>query len=215
MAAWRRPNDLHFGVRPMSEDAGAAERARAEKTRFDMNRAFVNEDAPDGHVFIPPRAPLPPGAVNYVTPRGIKLLREELATLEEARTRIARDKSDEAERTRQLNINRGRTQDLRARIASARIVDPKFQPRDEIRFGATVTLGMTGASAETTEETFQIVGVDEAAAAQGRVAFIAPIVRAILGRKVGETVVFPSVDGDIRIEIRAIDYASDLSELKS
>ena len=47
-----------------------------------MSRAFVKEDAPDGVVYIPPRAPLPANAVNFVTPRWLHLLQQELVALE-------------------------------------------------------------------------------------------------------------------------------------
>jgi len=193
----RRPNEIPAGK-------------YADITFFleiEMSRAFVNEDAPDGHVFIPPRAPLPPGTVNYVTPRGIGQLRTEMAELEAERARISKDKSDETERTRQLTINRGRLQDLRARIACARTIHPQFQPQEEIRFGATVTISTSNDSIENDVRTFQIVGVDEAGAEEGRIAFVAPIVRAILGLKVGDTVPFQTAKGDQLIEIRAIDYA--------
>lgn len=55
-----------------------------------MSRAFVKNDASDERILVPSRVPLPPGTINYVTPRGMTLLREELAALEaerlEART---------------------------------------------------------------------------------------------------------------------------------
>ena len=53
-----------------------------------MSRAFVRNDAPEPMVVIPPRPPLP-GPVNYVTPRGMALLREELEQLEARRARLA------------------------------------------------------------------------------------------------------------------------------
>ena len=42
-----------------------------------MSKAFTKEDAPDVPLLVPPRAALPPGVPNYVTPRGLRLLRAE------------------------------------------------------------------------------------------------------------------------------------------
>ena len=47
-----------------------------------MSRAFLKDDAVQDAVLIPPRAPLAPGAVNYVTARGLGLLRAELESLD-------------------------------------------------------------------------------------------------------------------------------------
>ena len=42
-----------------------------------MSRGFVKEDDQEEAPLIPPRAPLPDGVANYVTPRGMRLLLEE------------------------------------------------------------------------------------------------------------------------------------------
>ena len=52
-----------------------------------MSRAFLKEDTSGERPVIPPRAALPPGTPNYVTPRGLEKLREELAGMETERTR--------------------------------------------------------------------------------------------------------------------------------
>lgn len=46
-----------------------------------MSRAFLKNESADDPVVIPARAPLPAGAANYVTPRGLAMLRDELETL--------------------------------------------------------------------------------------------------------------------------------------
>ena len=81
----------------------------------------------------------------------------------------------------------GRTRDLTARLASAEVVDPRQQPHDQVRFGASVTLRTVGGERAGEERRLEIVGIDEADAAHGRMAFTAPIARAILGREVGDT----------------------------
>ena len=70
---------------------------------------------------------------------------------------------------------------------AAALVDPRLQPRDQVRFGASVTLRTVSGERAGEERRLEIVGIDEADAAHGRVAFTAPIARAILGREVGDT----------------------------
>jgi transcription elongation factor GreB len=166
-----------------------------------MSRAFTKEDAPSGPVLIPPRAPLPPGAKNYVTPRGLEALHAERGELEAERAALDTDGGDDDERKRALAVVAGRLADLEARIASARIVrhDP---PPAEVRFGATVTL----TTADGEERRFTIVGVDEAATDPSRVAFLAPIARAVTGHTVGDTIPLTTPSGKQRLTVTAISY---------
>ena len=105
-----------------------------------MSRAFAKEDDTGQPPIIPPRAALPPGTPNYVTPRGLELLRNELTELETELSRATTNRDDDAERSRQLSILNGRIAMLTERLGSAKLVDPRNQPADEVRFGATVTL---------------------------------------------------------------------------
>jgi transcription elongation factor GreB len=166
-----------------------------------MSRAFTKEEAPSGPVLIPPRAPLPPGAKNYVTPRGLDLLHAERTDLERERAALDADGDDEDERKRALAVLAGRLADLNARIASARVIAHDPVP-DEVRFGATVTL----ATATGEERRFTIVGVDEAGSAPDRVAFLAPIARAVTGHKVGDTIPLKTPRGDESLTVTAISY---------
>ncbi|MGV3587001.1 MAG: GreA/GreB family elongation factor [Adhaeribacter sp.] len=152
-----------------------------------MSRAFVKEDDAGEPPIIPPRAALPPGTPNYVTPQGLAQLRAELTELETVRTRTEANREDEANRTRQLTILNGQLSGLTSRLASAKVVDPRSQPTTEVRFGATVTL-RTRNNSKNQDRRFTIVGVDEASVADGKVAFVAPIARAVLGAKLGQTV---------------------------
>ncbi len=179
-----------------------------------MSRAFVKEDESGLPPIIPPRAALPPGTPNYVTPPGLALLRAELDDLEGQRARIEANHNDEAERTRHLIIINGRLSALTDRLASAKVVDPRGQPTDQVRFGATVTLQTRNGQQPGTKRLFTIVGVDEASVAEGRVAFVAPIARALLGSSLGQTVTLRTGRGEEMTEVVAIAYqgAKDLSE---
>lgn len=169
-----------------------------------MSRAFTKEEAPSGPVLIPPRAPLPAGATNYVTPRGLALLHAERDELEAERAALDTDGGDEDERKRALAVVAGRLEDLDARIASARVVTHDSPP-DEVRFGAAVTL----ATEQGEERRFTIVGVDEATTAPDRVAFLAPIARAVTGHKVGNTIPLTTPRGDESLTVTAIRYEQD------
>jgi transcription elongation factor GreB len=172
-----------------------------------MSRGFVKNDRPDEPIVVPPRAPLPLDTINYITPRGLALLRAELAGLEVERFRVQSDNSDQVSCARELAAIGERITNLIERLGNAQLVDPHDQPHDAVRFGATVTLQTLTGSHAGDKRHFTIVGVDEADVAEGRVAFTAPIARAILGRHVGETALLQTAQGDEELEIVAIEYA--------
>ncbi len=166
-----------------------------------MSKAFTREEAFDEPV-VPARAPLPEGVPNYVTPRGLRLLREEMAALEAERARRDPALGDDDEQRRVAVLSQ-RQAALASRIASARVVDPAATPRDEVRFGATVTVRNADDGAE---RRFQIVGVDEADPARGRIAFTSPLARAVVGCAVGDEVVLETAAGEEALEVIAIAY---------
>ncbi|XWW45334.1 GreA/GreB family elongation factor [Fibrella sp. USSR17] len=167
-----------------------------------MSRAFLKNESADDPVMIPARAPLPPGLSNYVTPRGLALLRAELAELEADHARVQLDETDETERTRQLALINGKVGALNQRISSAHVIEPASQPPHEIRFGATVTLQPKSG----TVRHLTLVGVDEADVTQGLIAFTAPIARALQGKRVGDTVQVRTMSGEEAAQIMAIRY---------
>ncbi|WP_308992774.1 GreA/GreB family elongation factor [Mariniflexile litorale] len=164
-----------------------------------MSRGFVKEDDQEETPIIPPRAALPEGVTNYITPFGLQLLLTEKENIEEERANL--NVQDEQERRRDLAVINGRLTLLQERVASARVLQPHDQVKDEVRFAATVIIKMNKQVQE-----FQIVGVDEADVKQQKIAFIAPIARVITGKKVGDQVDF-QLGNDIRkIEIVEISY---------
>jgi transcription elongation factor GreB len=161
-----------------------------------MSRAFTREDTWEEPV-VPQRAPLPEGAANYVTPRGLARLRDEQAALEAERAQLDPAADDERVKKQRVVLSR-RLADLAGRIAIAEVVDPAQQAHDRVRFGARVTLG--------DDRTLQIVGVDEADPDHGRIAFTAPIARALLGKAVGESAKLVTGEGEVMLTVRAIEY---------
>ncbi len=172
-----------------------------------MSRGFTKEDDAQTPPIIPPRAALPSGTPNYVTPQGLELLRAELIALEAARALAEANHDNDTDRTHQLSFYNGRIALLAERLGSAKPVDPTGQPPKEVRFGATVTLRTVRGGNVGQERTFTIVGVDEADIAAGKVAFVAPIARAVQGQKLRKQVPLKLGPTEEIVEIAAIDYA--------
>lgn len=160
-----------------------------------MSRAFVKEDARSEAELVPPRAPLPEGIPNLVTPRGWRLLHEERDALNADRTRL--DAAGEP-----VDALEERLEALLARIASAQVT-PAGDCDGVVRFGATVDVDVLGAPQPTTQR-LSIVGVDEADPMAGRIAFVSPIGGALLGARVGDEVALDGASGRRRWRVRAI-----------
>jgi transcription elongation factor GreB len=111
--------------------------------------------------------------------------------------------TNEQEKRIALNYINAKLQLLNHRIAEARVVNLKEQPQNEIRFGAMVTI-RTEASGN--RQIFQIVGVDEANIAKGKISFISPLAKALINRKVGDKITFKRDREDIVYEIMDIAY---------
>ena len=166
-----------------------------------MSKAFTREDDADLPLLIPPRAPLPDGVPNYVTAHGLALLREELAQLDAERGRAERDLEGIARR-QALAVLGTRTAELEHRIASAElVVTPVQGPVGEVRFGARVAV-----ESEAGTRQYSIVGVDEADASRGKIAFVSPLARALLGRSVGDAVHVRTPRGEEILKIASVDY---------
>ena len=134
---------------------------------------------------------------NYVTPRGLRALRQELATLEAAAPAGDANPSD----TQAWSARRN---ELEQRIAGAVVPLPPAD-RAEIRFGARVRV----APAEGAERDVHIVGVDEAEPAAHQIAFVAPLARALLGRRAGDVVAVNTPRGEEELVVRAVAYDDD------
>jgi transcription elongation factor GreB len=161
-----------------------------------VSKAFTDEEAAPLPPVVRPRAPLPEDVPNYVTERGLASLRAELAELA-AEAGLARGERSAAEAAA-LALRRA---ELETRIASAEVVALAGPDEPAIRFGATVTVA-GGAG----ERRYQIVGVDEADAARGKLSFVSPLARALLGRTAGDVVRLRTPRGEEELEILAVEY---------
>lgn len=166
-----------------------------------MSKAFTKDDDGDAPLVVPARRPLPAGETNYVTPGGLAALRVELRDLEAELGRVAAS-ADGADARGARAVLAARIAELAARIASAVVVDPAAQPPDEVHLGATVRVRTD----EGAERVYRIVGIDEADAEHGVIAFVAPLARALLGKQVGDTATVHTPRGDDDLEVVSIAY---------
>lgn len=164
-----------------------------------MSRGFVKEEDQEEAPVIPPRASLPEGVTNYVTPNGKRELLQEKEELEEERKN--RDGESENERRRQAAVIDGKLKLLNKRIASSRVIELDNQPQDEVRFGAQVKFKMNG-----TTQNFQIVGVDEADVKKKKIGFIAPIAKALTGTQAGDNTEFKLGAETRKIQVLSVTY---------
>jgi transcription elongation factor GreB len=166
-----------------------------------MSRGFVKEDDQEEVPIVPQRAYLPEGVTNFVTPAGMNKLLAERQLLEDEKDNL--NNASENEKRIELNYINAKLQLLNNRIAEARVVDLSAQPKNEIRFGATITLRI---EASENFQTFQIVGVDEADISGGKVSFISPVSRVLINKKTGDKVILKQAGKDIVFEIISISY---------
>jgi transcription elongation factor GreB len=162
-----------------------------------MSKAFTSEEA-TLDVVVPPRAPLPAGVPNYVTPHGLELLRAERRRLEAERAQL--EQGPEEGRGAALTAWAARLGELDQRLSSAELVEPPSGATTLVRFGSRVTI----ADESGHEKTFQIVGVDEADAAHGKIGFLSPLAQALLGKELGDTVVLQTPSKRQELEIIAL-----------
>jgi len=97
----------------------------------------------------------------------------------------------------------GRILELQGRIAGAEIIDVSKLTGDKVKFGATVTL-----MDEDTEErvTYQIVGEYEADIKKGLLSNTAPISRALMGKKTGDSIEVVTPKGSKTYEIIEVKF---------
>jgi transcription elongation factor GreB len=157
-----------------------------------------------------------PGGKNYITPDGHERLKAERRQLwTQERPEIVRvvewaagngDRSENGDyiygKKRLREIDR-RLRFLDKRLAAAVPVDPARQSRrDQVFFGATVTY----VREDDSETTVTITGIDETTFAPGRISWTSPVARALMQKRVGDTVTVRTPSGPEELEIISIVY---------
>ncbi len=137
-----------------------------------MSVAF-RRDSDEEHLEPKFELPLPSGP-NLVTPRGRALLDEKIAALEAEQPHADEDRRTQIAR----ELRYWNTRRVTAILAPA-------PPADEVAFGSRVRFRLNGK-----EQELAIVGDDEADPAAGKIAFSAPLARALIGAMEGELIGF-------------------------
>lgn len=165
-----------------------------------MSRAFVNESDTDAAADALPELPISPHP-NYVTRRGLRQLEERLAAVQ-AELRGLEAAPEGPERELRLQHVARDIRYLEARIERAILVDAAQQPTDEVAFGAVVDVVDPAGE----RHQFAIVGEDEADAEHGKVSWVSPLARALIGSGVGDVVLWRRPAGEVELAIEAISY---------
>lgn len=127
--------------------------------------------------------PLPPGP-NIVTPRGLTLIEAKVAEWNAA---VAEAADDETRKKAKRDLAYWNT-----RLSTARVAEPPTN--GAVGIGSRVTFQLKGA-----ERTIEIVGHDEAEPAAARIAFSAPLARAMIGASAGDLVDFGTEMDNIEV----------------
>ncbi|OAT29748.1 transcription elongation factor [Buttiauxella brennerae ATCC 51605] len=152
-----------------------------------------------------------------MTLRGAERLREELDQLKSVRRpqiiaaiADAREHGDLKENAEyhaareQQGFCEGRIQDIEAKLSNAQIIDITKMPNNgRVIFGASVTV----LNLDTDEEqTYRIVGDDEADFKQNLISVNSPIARGLVGKERDDVVVIRTPGGDVEFEIIKVEY---------
>lgn len=170
-----------------------------------MSRGFIKEDDQEEIPIVPQRAYLPEGVTNFVTRVGMDQLLDERQMLVNERDDLSI--TDENEKRIALNFINAKLYLLDNRIAEAKVVNPNEQPKNEIRFGAKVTLKTEGSG---NIQTFQIVGVDEADISKGKISFLSPLAKTLINKRTGDMVILKQIKEDTVFKIMEISYSQDV-----
>ena len=155
-----------------------------------MSVAF-RRDSDEEHLEPKFELPIPPGP-NFVTPRGLALIEARNVELE---AQLATGLSDDE---RKVVLRDARY--WRQRLASAQ--PAPVADGMSVAIGTRVTFERGGVS-----RMLEIVGHDEADLAADRIAFSAPLARALLGAEIGEEVDLPGSPDPITVVAIAVVWA--------
>ncbi|MDE3015426.1 MAG: transcription elongation factor GreA [Pseudomonadota bacterium] len=101
------------------------------------------------------------------------------------------------------SFTEGRINELEDKVSRAEIIDIKSLTNDSVKFGATVKL----ADEESGDETsYQIVGEYEADLKAKKISITAPLARALIGKKKGDSIEVSTPGGQKSYEVLSIAY---------
>lgn len=95
---------------------------------------------------------------------------------------------------------------LKSKLNKASIVDPSKLPKDEVVFGATVTVKDLDFD---DEEIYTLVGAGEEDYDKGKILVTSPIGLGLVGKKIGDTAEIKAPKGVIRLQVVDIRFNLD------
>lgn len=153
-----------------------------------------------------------------MTLRGAEKLREELDFLKSVRRpeiiaaiAEAREHGDLKENAEyhaafceQQGFCEGRIKDIEAKLSNAQVIDVTKMPNNgRVIFGATVTVLNLDSDEE---QTYRIVGDDEADFKQNLISVNSPIARGLIGKEEDDVVVIKTPGGEVEFEVIKVEY---------
>ena len=164
-----------------------------------MSRAFVKE--PDGDqaetdLPVRPQSKHP----NYITMKGLEKQKEHLHEL--ILECSALKKSNTLADKNKIKLLNADITYLKQRVESAIPINVEEQGREDIRFGATITL----VDENNKQYKFTIVGQDEVDTENGLISWVSPLASALIGKQAGDTIIWSRSVGDLELEIIEFDY---------
>jgi transcription elongation factor GreB len=168
-----------------------------------VSKAFTREsDEASGDEIAPPRPHLASGMKRYITRKGAERLRQQANDLLEEKHGLLNGASagttDTTTKVRQIDAAIQRIQQV---LESVIVAEPPTDP-GKVSFGASIRIR----DQQGEEETYQIVGPDEAEPSQGRISSSSPLAQALMNRRAGDTVRFNSPAGHQELTILTVDY---------
>lgn len=160
------------------------------------------------------RPPRQPGSF-YITPEGEKALRDEVYQLWKVErpqvTEVVHEAAKNGDRSengdyiygkRRLREIDSRVGFLTRRLDKLEVVGRIPDNQSKIFFGAWVTVE----EQDGREQRYRIVGPDEFDLSLGKLSMDSPLAKALLGKSIGDEVVFKTPEGERELYISAVHY---------
>ena len=165
-----------------------------------MSRAFVKE--PDGDQVHDDQPELPISKhANYVTTNGLQQLKDKRNALLKKKGELGGDEDSMSTKIVLAQIER-ELRYYKARIQSAIVVSTRRLDKESVALGATVT----AIDENNKTHRFTIVGEDEAVINEGKISWVSPLASVLMGKKIGDRVIWKRPVGDLSVEIVEIIY---------
>jgi transcription elongation GreA/GreB family factor len=155
-----------------------------------MSVAFTREEDYEAQAADLPDRPIS-SHPNLVTASGLAAIEAELDAARaaygaaQAQGGVSEDRTAMARATRDLRY-------WSARRASAQLVEPAFE-KGLVQFGRTVEIERD----DGRKQAFRITGEDEADPAKGSISYVAPLARALLGKRIGDVATVAGSDVEV------------------